>query len=94
MALEDNPFLRLKVNGNLKTVNIMVKLKFYGTEQSGSGDHSLECYVNGYNEIYISIDMEDSGLPSSYISLNTSTAIKLAKVLRQSISEMKEVDRG
>jgi hypothetical protein len=67
-----------------------VRLKFYGNDDSEN--HSLECYPNYRNEIFININMEDSGVPESWICLDIPTAIKLSKVLRQSINEIKGID--
>ena len=65
-----------------------VRLKFYGND--GSENHFLECYPNYSNsQICIFIDMEDSGLPESWISLDIPTAIKLSKVLRKAINDIK-----
>jgi len=65
-----------------------VRLKFYGN--GDSENHSLECYPNFRDEIFININMEDSGLPEAWICLDIPTAIKLSKVLRQSINEVKK----
>ena len=67
-----------------------VRLKFYGNDDSKN--HSLECYPNFKNQIYININMEDSGMPESWICLDISTAIKLSKELRKSINEIKNID--
>ena len=64
-----------------------VRLKFYGN--GDSENHSLECYPNYNNQIYININMEDCGFPESWICLDIPTAIKLSKVLRQSINDIK-----
>ena len=53
-----------------------VRLKFYGNNDSKN--HSLECYPNFRDEIYININMEDSGLPVAWICLDIPTAIKLS----------------
>ena len=66
------------------------KLMFYGTEQSKTEDHVLQCYSNPYNEIYIEIHMDDNGNPS-WVVLDESTAIKLAKTLRTEINKIKDV---
>ena len=67
-----------------------VRLKFFGTENSKTEEISLECFANFDNEIYIEIESE--GYPPSYICLDVSTAIKLAKVLRSEINKAKEVE--
>jgi len=67
-----------------------VRLKFYGTEDTE--DTCLECFANTHKEIYISIDYED--YPTSFITLDESTAIKLAKTLRTEINKIKEVQNG
>ncbi len=61
-----------------------VRLKFFGTEKSNTHDTSLECFSNVNGEIFIEIESPD--FPSNYICLDTSTAIKLAKVLRSEIN--------
>lgn len=69
-----------------------VKLIFQGTEVSGTDDYELECFVNQYNDIAISISDKES--PATIISLDISTAIKLSKVLRTEINTAKEVNNG
>lgn len=64
-----------------------VRLKFYGTESTS--EHSLECYANTDDEIHIYLDMD--GLPPSWINLDVSTAIKLAKTLRTEINKIKGI---
>ena len=64
-----------------------VKLSFYGTEDTN--DTYLECYNNYKNEIYITIKQED--YPPSHITLDKSTAIKLAKTLRSEINKMEDM---
>ena len=66
-----------------------VKLIFQGTEVSKTDDYELECYVNQFNDISISIDDQES--PANIISLDISTAIKLSKVLRTEINIAKEI---
>jgi hypothetical protein len=62
-----------------------VKLLFYGTEQSGTQEISIECFRNSYNEITIKID-EGRNFPLSFISLDKQTSIKLSKELRKQIA--------
>ena len=78
----------------IKTLIIManIKLTFLGTKESETEDHSLQCFANTNNEIYISIDVED--YPPSFICLDVSTSIKLSKTLRTEINKIKEVDNG
>lgn len=64
-----------------------VRLKFYGNGESKN--HNLECFANTNRKIYIQIDMEDSVISPSWICLDVPTAIKLSKVLRQSINQIK-----
>ena len=66
-----------------------VKLTFLGTKISETEDHSLECFVNSNNEIYIEIDIKE--YPPSFICLDKSTAIKFAKTIRTEINKIKEV---
>jgi len=63
-----------------------IKFVFQGTENSK--EHELQCYANTSNEIFISIDM-GVNYPA-WISLDESTAIKLAKKLRAEINKIKE----
>lgn len=69
-----------------------IRLKFYGTEESETDNHYLECFANTNHDIYISIDMED--FPQSFICVDVSTAIKLSKTLRTEINKIKEVTNG
>tara|TARA_R100001244_G_scaffold125044_1_gene94990 strand:+ start:191 stop:406 length:216 start_codon:yes stop_codon:yes gene_type:complete len=67
-----------------------VKLTFYGSEKSEfTKDTELECFLNTKNEITISIDDGHLGYPN-IISLDKSTAIKLAKTIRTNINLIKE----
>jgi hypothetical protein len=83
-------FFYLKVYGNLKTVTTMnkarVEFNLLGT-QEGRNRHYLRCYPNIGGEISILI-CEDN-CPDIGISLDIPTAIKLSKILRQSINELK-----
>ena len=54
-------------------------------------NHSLSCYVNHANKLYLHIvgdglDVDDS----QYIELDKSTAIKFSKTLRTEISKMED----
>jgi len=69
-----------------------VKLIFQGTEVSNTEDHELECFLNQHNDIAITLDTKDC--PATIISLDISTAIKLAKTLRTEINKAKEVNNG
>lgn len=64
-----------------------VRLKFYGTERSETGENSLEVYATSNDEILIIID---DGVRPNCLCLDISTAIKLAKVLRQEINLIKQ----
>ena len=65
-----------------------IKLVFCGTETSETKDHELQCYRNSNDEVFIQIETPNEY--PSFICLDASTAIKLSKVLRQSINEIKE----
>ena len=65
-----------------------VKLVFSGTQVSETNDHNLECYVNWRNEIYLSVDIDS--LPTHFICLDKSTAIKFAKTLRTEINKIQD----
>lgn len=49
-------------------------------------DSWLECFKNGYGNIFISIESES--MPMQWVSLDKETAIKLAKVLRTEINKI------
>jgi hypothetical protein len=69
-----------------------VKLLFYGTETSGTEEHTIECFNNTHDEIYIQVQM---GNDFAFICLDKSTAIKFHRNLKRSISFLdKEVDNG
>lgn len=63
-----------------------VKLTFYGSEKSNTTEHSLNCYSNASDEIFISIDMDNDYPFASFICLDKETAIKLSRELRKQIS--------
>lgn len=65
-----------------------VKLVFSGTETSTTEDHSLVCYLNAFNEIYIQV--KESEEQFSHICLDRSTAIKLHRELKKQISFIQE----
>lgn len=78
-------FLCLKFTGFLKTfITKMVKLVFYGSEESISLDTELRCFCNTHDEIFIGIREKDS--PEIWITLDKSTAIKFSKELRKQIA--------
>ena len=62
------------------------KLIFYGTETFDMQEHTIECYVNKVNEIFITI--EAPGFAPLFITLDKSTAIKFAKTLRTEINKI------
>lgn len=62
-----------------------VKLIFSGTDDTE--DHELQTFLNTRDEIYVSIDIQ--GLPTAWICLDKSTAIKFAKTLRTEINKIK-----
>lgn len=64
-----------------------VKLIFNG--DGDTSEHELQCFLNTHNEIFLDIDM-CNGFPASFITLDKSTAIKLAKTLRTEINKIKE----
>lgn len=67
-----------------------VKLVFKGNQCNE--EHELECFATNENEIFISID---NGLHHpSWICLDESTSIKLAKTLRTEINKIKEVNNA
>ena len=66
-----------------------VKLSFLGTEVTNTEVHELECFINIHDEITLSIS-DDVHYPK-VISLDVPTAIKLTKVLRSYINEIKSI---
>ena len=65
-----------------------VKLVFYGSEKSNTSEHSLNCYSNSTDEIFISIDMNNDFPFEPFIVLDKETAIKLSRELRKQISHI------
>lgn len=63
-----------------------VILKFYGTENSDTEEHSLVAYSNSNNEIYICIDMNFS--QPHFICLDKSTAVRLVRELKKQIGNL------
>ncbi|MBT8243828.1 hypothetical protein [Winogradskyella sp.] len=68
-----------------------IKIAFLGTERSGTEITELECYVNVYGEVFISISDKNTQR-SGFIALDVSTSIKLAKTLRTCINEIKSYE--
>lgn len=60
------------------------KLSFYGTKNSETENHSLSCFSNIHNEVYLEIDMLNYS--KSFICIDKSTAIKLHRELKKQIS--------
>ena len=70
-----------------------VRLSFHGSSKSETEEHSIVCYNNVNNEIYLALDMPD--FETSFICLDRSTAIKLQKELKKQISFLEsEVGNG
>ena len=69
-----------------------ISINFYGSSESETDEHFLQCYRNNKNEIYIKIEIPE--FESSFIVLDIPTAIKLNKTLRKEINEAKEVYNG
>lgn len=69
------------------------KLLFYGSEIGETQEHSLQCYSNQSNEIYISIDSNFNQIPD-FITLDRSTAIKLHRELKKQISFLTESEEN
>tara|TARA_R110000803_G_scaffold99451_1_gene167521 strand:+ start:71 stop:283 length:213 start_codon:yes stop_codon:yes gene_type:complete len=67
-----------------------IKMIFKGSEDSEfTSNNELECFINTANEITVSIKDDLEHYPT-VISLDVSTAIKFAKVLRVNINEIKD----
>ena len=69
-----------------------IKYVFLGTEETNTHGVELECFLNEENQI--SITLEDTDCQHDYniqyISIDKSTAIKLAKTLRTEINKIKD----
>ena len=65
-----------------------VKLVFSGTETSRTKEHTLVCYHNAGNDIFIEIVTDSQ--ETSYICLDRATAIKLHRELKKQISFITE----
>jgi len=65
-----------------------LKIVFLGQENTHAEEHELICYLDEENRIYIELDMKDEDYSPSWIYLDKSTAIKLAKTLRTEINKM------
>ena len=63
-----------------------IRIKFYGTQKSGTEEHSLIAYSNIHNEMYLCIDMP--GFEQSFICLDKSTAIRLVRELKKQIGNL------
>jgi len=68
-----------------------IKYVFLGTEESSTDEKELQCYLNGYDN-QITISITDTSVKHDYniqhISIDKSTAIKLAKTLRTEINKI------
>ena len=67
-----------------------VKLIFQGSNDSLTNKTEMQCYANDSKNIYIDIK-EENGYHPSFICLDVSTAIKLAKTLRTQINLIKSI---
>lgn len=65
-----------------------VKLIFYGTEESKTSEHQIECHLNFRNEIFIEVTSDDGDI--QFICLDKSTAIKFAKTIRTEINKIED----
>lgn len=69
-----------------------MKILFYGTDRSNSENHTIETYVNIFDEIFIQIqdteNMDSHPYNGQFICLNRETAIKLVKELKKSIGQL------
>ena len=66
-----------------------VRTLFSGTERSSTYEDDLKCYVNNFNEIYLSVKETSSDL-EVFICLDKSTAIKFHRELKKQISFLEE----
>lgn len=68
------------------------KLVFCGTEESGTQDVELVCYMNDKDQIYIQISdpTQNPSFNYQFICLDKSTAIKLHRELKKQISYIGE----
>lgn len=70
----------------------MANLKFYGSEETQTEEHTLECFVSTKNDIFLKI--EASGYSATHLCLDIPTAIAFRKHLAQQIAIAKEVNNG
>jgi hypothetical protein len=63
-----------------------IKIRFYGTQESKTEEHSLVAYANNKNNIYICIDMPD--FVQSFICLDKSTSVRLVRELKKQIGAL------
>ena len=68
------------------------KTVFYGSKKSENTSKEIQCFPNLDGEIYLSItDLElPHGSNQTWVAIDVSTAIKLAKTLRYNINKSKE----
>ena len=71
-----------------------IELRFLDSNPIESYKPELQCFVNIKNEITIRIEDSVNIEDFQVISLDISTAIKLAKTLRTEINKAKEVNNG
>ena len=69
------------------------KTVFLGSEKSKTTEMELQCYDSSIDEIFISVKNTsiEHDYSEQFISLDISTAIKLAKTLRTQINLIKEI---
>lgn len=69
-----------------------MKILFYGTDRSHTVNHTIETYVNSFEEIFIQIQdtetMDNFPYNGQVICLNRETAIKLVKELKRCIGQL------
>ena len=66
------------------------KLTFLGNEENGLQEHTLVCFSNTRNEIFLQIEMPN--WEASFICLDRETAIKLHRELKKQISHLSKED--
>lgn len=67
-----------------------IKTIFLGNEKNELQEHSLQCFSNTRNEIYIEIEMPF--FEKTFICLDRETAIKFHRELKKQISYLSKED--
>ena len=69
----------------------MANLKFYGSVETQTEEHTLECFVSAKNDLFLKISADGF---DAHLCLDIPTAIAFRKHLAQQIAIAKEVVNG